>query len=156
MVEAPTCGPGDSLVAHGTTSSLFIAEKAKSTRTPKRILHVIGFAFLEVGLIGRVVRVSLAFDFDLSLNGRADGAVEPDLAWLPLVVAGFTQEGPVTTLAPLKIFLLEPAQAFFRVPSSGPPPQAEEDFVIHAVKRALAHHVPMIVGPTPDFWVEFP
>ena len=99
---------------------MFIAEKAKSTRTPKRILHVIGFAFLEVGLIGRVVRVSLAFDFDLSLNGRADGAVEPDLAWLPLVVAGFTQEGPVTTLAPLKIFLLESAQANFPGAFFGP------------------------------------
>src|SRR5260370_35193063 len=24
-----------------------------------------------------------------------------------------------------------------------------------AVKRALAHHMPMIVGPTPDFGVEF-
>ena len=27
--------------------------------------------------------------------------------------------------------------------------------MIHAVKRALAHHVPMIVSPTPDFGVEF-
>jgi len=27
--------------------------------------------------------------------------------------------------------------------------------VIHAGKRALTHHVPMIVGPTPDFGVEF-
>src|SRR5215470_5990547 len=27
--------------------------------------------------------------------------------------------------------------------------------MIRAVKRALAHHMPMIVGPTPDFGVEF-
>ena len=54
---------------------MFIPEKAKSMRTPKRVLHVICFAFLEVGLTGRVVRVGLAFDFDVSLNGRAHGAV---------------------------------------------------------------------------------
>ena len=75
MVKAPTCDPGNSLAAHGTTSSLFIPEKAKSMRTPKRVLHVISFAFLEIGLTGRVVRVGLAFDFDVSLNGRAHGAV---------------------------------------------------------------------------------
>ena len=27
--------------------------------------------------------------------------------------------------------------------------------VIHANKRALTHHMPMIVGPAPDFGVEF-
>ena len=27
--------------------------------------------------------------------------------------------------------------------------------MIHAVKCALAHHMPMIIGPTTDFWVEF-
>ena len=27
--------------------------------------------------------------------------------------------------------------------------------MIRAIKRALAHHMPMIVGPTPDFGVEF-
>ena len=74
-MKAPTCDPGNSLVAHGTASSLFVPEKAKSTRTPKRVLHVICFAFREVGLIGRVVRVGFAFDFDVSFNGRAHGAV---------------------------------------------------------------------------------
>jgi hypothetical protein len=27
--------------------------------------------------------------------------------------------------------------------------------VIRAIKRALAHHMPMIIGPAPDFGVEF-
>jgi opacity protein-like surface antigen len=36
---------------------------------------VICFAFLEVGLIGQVVWVSFAFDFDMSFNGRAHVAV---------------------------------------------------------------------------------
>jgi hypothetical protein len=98
MVKAPTCDPGNSLVAHGATSTLFIPEIAKSASTPKCVPHVISFAFLEVDLIGRIVRVGFAFDFDVSFNGRAHGAVQPNLVWLPLVVACFTEEGPVTTL----------------------------------------------------------
>ena len=43
-MKAPTCDPGNSLVAHGTASTLLIPEKAKSTSTPKRVLHVIGFS----------------------------------------------------------------------------------------------------------------
>jgi hypothetical protein len=75
MVKAPTCDPGDSLVAHGAAAALFIPEKAKSTSTPKRVPHVICFAFLEVGLVGGVVWVSFALDFNMSFNGRAHGAV---------------------------------------------------------------------------------
>jgi hypothetical protein len=74
-MKAPTCDPGNSLVAHGATSTLFIPEKAKSTSTPKRALHVVRFAFLEVGLMSRVIRVGLAFDFYVSFNGCAHGAV---------------------------------------------------------------------------------
>jgi hypothetical protein len=70
VVKTPACDPGNSLVAHGATATLFIPEKAKSASTPKRIPHVIGFAFLEVGLIGRVVWVGFAFDFDMSFNGE--------------------------------------------------------------------------------------
>ena len=99
MVKAPTGDPGNSLAAHGATSTLFIPEIAKSASTPKGVPHMVFFAFSEVGFIGRIVRVGFAFDFNVSFNGRAHGAVQPDLAWLPLVVAGFTEEGPVTTLA---------------------------------------------------------
>src|SRR5262249_48945691 len=102
-MKAPTCGPGDSRVAHGTTSTLFIPEIAKSTITPKRFPLLIFFAFLEVDLISRFVGFGFAFDFDVSFNGRARGVVEPDLAWLPLVVAVFTKEGPVPPLARPKI-----------------------------------------------------
>ena len=46
MVEAPTCDPGNSLVAHGATATLFIPEKAKGASAPERVPHVIPFAFL--------------------------------------------------------------------------------------------------------------
>ena len=74
-MSAPSRGPSDFNAAYRAESALFIPKKAKSTRTPKRVLHVVCFAFLEVGLMSRVVRVGLAFDFDVSFNGRAHGAV---------------------------------------------------------------------------------
>lgn len=122
MVKAPTRHPGNSLVAHGAIATLFIPEIAKGTSTPKRILHVICFAFLEVGFVGRIVRVGFAFDFDVSFNGRARGAIQPDFTGLSLVVAGFAEEGPIPALVQSKILLLEPVRAFFRVSSASPPP----------------------------------
>ena len=98
-MKAPTGDPGNSLVAHGAMATLFIPEIAKSARTPEGIPHAICFAFFEVGFAGRIVRVGFAFDFNVSFNGRAYGAVQPNLAGLPLVVACFPEEGPVTTLA---------------------------------------------------------
>ena len=122
MVKAPTCDPGNSLVAHGATATLFIPEIAKGASTPKRIPHVICFAFLEVGFIGRVVRVGFASDFDVSFNGRARGAIQPDLTGLCLVVAGVPEEGPIPALVQPKILLFEPVRVFFRVSSASPPP----------------------------------
>ena len=98
-MKAPTGNPGNSLVAHGARSALFIPEIAKSASASKGVPHMVCLAFFEVGFVGRIVRVGFAFDFNVSFNGRAYGAVQPDLAWLPLVVAGFPEEGPVTTLA---------------------------------------------------------
>ena len=121
-MKAPTGNPSNSLVAHGAMSALFIPAIAKSASTPEGVPHMVCFAFFEVGFTGRIVRVGFAFDFDVSFNGRARGVVEPDLAWLPLVVAGFTEEGPVPPLARPKILLFEPVRAFVRVSSSGPPP----------------------------------
>ena len=98
-MKAPTGNPSNSLVAHGAISALFIPEIAKSASTPEGVPQMVRFAFFEVGFIGRIVRVGFAFDFNVSFNGRAYGAVQPNLTGLPLVVACFPEEGPVTTLA---------------------------------------------------------
>jgi hypothetical protein len=60
-MQTPARDPGNSLVAHGATATLFIPEKAKSTSTPKRFQHVSPFSFFKVGCIGWIVRVSFAF-----------------------------------------------------------------------------------------------
>ena len=90
MVKAPARGPSDFGVAHSAEPALFLPEKTKRMSTPKRILHMDSFAFFEVGFIGRVVGVRVTFDFNVSLDGRATGVPQPNLAWLPLVIAGFT------------------------------------------------------------------
>jgi hypothetical protein len=153
-MKAPACDPSDFCIALGTESTLFVPEIAKSTSTPKRFQHVSPFAFFEVGFIGWIVRVSFAFDLDVSFDGSALGVVQPDFSWPSFVIASFTEEGPVTIPTPVKIFRFEPARAFVRVPSSCPLPQTREDVAIHVSKRAFAYHVPMIVRPTANFRVE--
>jgi len=153
-MKAPACEPGDFCMALGAESTLFIPEIAKRADTPKRFQHVSPFAFFEVGFIGWIVRVRFAFDLDVSFDGSALGVVQPDFSQPSFVIAGFTEEEPVTIPTPVKVFRFEPARAFVRVPSSCPLPQTREDGVIDASERAFAHHVPMIVGPTAKLGVE--
>jgi hypothetical protein len=122
-MKAPAGDPGDSCMAQRAESTLFIPERAKSAGTPKRFQHVSPFPFFELGFIGWIVRVSFAFDLDVPFDGSALGVVQPDFIWLSFVIAGFTEEGPVTIPALGKVFRFEPAQAFVRVPSSCSFPQ---------------------------------
>ena len=79
-------------------------EIAKSACTPKRFQQMSPFPFFEVGRIGWIVRVSFAFDLDVSFDGRVLGEVQPDFIWPPFVIAGFAEEGPVPIPAPRKVF----------------------------------------------------
>src|SRR6266581_7414311 len=99
-MKPPDCDPGDFYVALRAESTLFIPEIAKSTGTPKRFQHVSPFAFFEVGFIGWIVRVGFAFDLDVAFDGSALGVVQPDFIWPSFVIAGFTEEGPVTVSTP--------------------------------------------------------
>jgi hypothetical protein len=120
-------------------------EKAKRTRTPKRFLHMVAFALFEVDFIRRVIGVRVTFDFNVSPDEGATGVAQPNLTGLPLVIARFTEEGPVTTTMQRKVLLFAPACGLVRVSSSCPSPQTREDVVIHAGKRACTHHLPMIL-----------
>jgi hypothetical protein len=153
-VKAPACDPGDFCIALRAKSALFMPEIAKSAGTPKRCQHVSPFAFFEVGFIGWIVRVGFAFYLDVSFDGSALGVVQPNFSWPSFVIAGFTEEGPVTVPTPFKVFRFEPARGLIRVPSSCPLPQTREEGVINASKRAFAYRVPMIVNPTANLGVE--
>src|SRR5216683_4478617 len=136
-MKTPAGDPGDFCMALRAESALLIPEIAKSAGTPKRFQHVSPFAFFEVGFIGWIVRVSFAFDLDMSFDGGALGVVQPDFSRPSFVIAGFTEEGPVPIPTPVKVFRFEPARAFVRVPSSCPSPQTREDVAIHVSKRAF-------------------
>src|SRR6266704_3690547 len=153
-MKAPTCDAGDFCIAQRAESTLFMPEIAKSACTPKRFQHVSLFPFFAVCFIGWLVLVSFAFDLDVPFDGSALGVVQPDFSRPSFVIAGFTEEGPVPIPTPVKVFRFEPARAFVRVSSSCPLPQTREEGVIDASERAFAHHVPMIVGPTTNLWVE--
>src|SRR5439155_13949272 len=103
-MKAPACDPGDFCIAQRAESTLFMPEIAKSACTPKRFQQMSPFPFFEVGRIGWIVRVSFAFDLDVSFDGRVLGEVQPDFIWPPFVIAGFAEEGPVPIPAPRKVF----------------------------------------------------
>ena len=153
-MKAPACDPGDFCTALGAESTLLIPEIAKSASTPKGFQHVSPFTFFEVGFIGWIVRVSFAFDLDVSFDGSALGVVQPDSSWPSFVIAGFPEEGPVTVPTPFKVFRFDPARGLVRVPFSCPLPQTREEGVIDASEDAFAHHMPMIVRPTANLRVE--
>ena len=122
MVKPPARDPSDSSLAENAEAALFVPEKAKYTRTVKRVTHLSPFALLEVGLAGGVVGVRGTLDFNVSLDGGATGVVQPNLTGLPLVVTRVAEEGPVTTTMQRKILLFAPACGLVRVPASGPLP----------------------------------
>jgi hypothetical protein len=155
VVNAPARDPGDLGIANSAEAVLFHPEKAKSFSAPERVQHVKTFPIFEIGFKHRVVGVGFAFDFNVSFNGCATGVVQPSLAWLPLVIIAFPEETPVTPPITPIVFLFEPGRGLFRVPSPCPPPQFMEDRIINVCEGTFADHVPMIVGPTPNLWVEF-
>jgi hypothetical protein len=75
MVKVPPGETSDFGVAHRTEASLFKPEKAKKTGAPKRVPHMIRFAFLEVGFIGRIVGIRIASNLDMSTYGSSASRV---------------------------------------------------------------------------------
>jgi hypothetical protein len=153
-VKAPPGETGDFGIAHRAEAVLYRPEKSKHTRTLKRLQHMIGFAFFEVGFIGRIVRVCVASDLDMSTYGSITGRQQPCFEWLPLVIVRFSGEDPVSSPVLFKVFLFDPALVFLGVSSPGPSPKTQEDFVVHASKDTFARNMPMIICPTSYLGVE--
>jgi hypothetical protein len=131
VVNAPARDPSDFGIANSAEAALLLPEKAKISGTPERIQHVRTFPIFEIGFIHRIVRVSFAFDFYVSFDGCALGAVQPHLARLALVIVAFAEETPVVPPTALIVFLSEPGRGLFRMPSPCPPPQTVEDRMIN-------------------------
>ena len=153
-MKAPSGETGDSGITHRAETALFIPKKAKKTRAPKRVLHMIRFTLFEIGFIGRIVGVRVASDLDMSTYGSVAGRQEPYFEWPPVVIVHFSGEDPIPSPAWFKIFLLDPALVLLGMPSPGPPPETREDVVIHAIERVRTHDMPMIIGPTSYLGVE--
>ena len=153
-MNTPARDPSDLGIANSTEAVLFHPEKAKNFGTPERVQHVRTFPIFEIGFKHRIVRAGFAFDFYVSFDGGAIGVVQPSLARLPLVIISFPEETPVTPPITPIVFLFEPGRGLFRVPSPCPPPQLMEDRIINVCKGTFADHVPMVVGPTTNLWIE--
>ena len=66
----------------------------------------------------------------------------------------FTEEGPILTVMLCEVLLFAPACGLSWMPSSCPPPETREDFMIHTCKCGFIHGVPMIISPTAYLGVE--
>ncbi len=153
-MKAPARERSDFGIANSAETALFHPEKAKRFGTPERIQHVRTLPIFEIGFIRGIVRVGFAFDFNVSFDGCATGVAQPKLAGPSLVIISFPEETPVVSPITLIVFLFEPGRGLFRVPSPCPPPQTVEDKMINVCEGTFAHHVPMIVGPPTNLWVE--
>ena len=69
-MQLPSRDSGDLGLAYQTEITLFMPVIAKNTRASERFPHVIPFSFLEVGFAGGIVGVRVAFNLDMSLDGR--------------------------------------------------------------------------------------
>ena len=73
VVQAPPREASDFGIAHRAEAALFRPEKAKKTGAPKRVPHMVPFAFLEVGFVGRIVGIRVASNLDMSADGSSAG-----------------------------------------------------------------------------------
>ena len=73
VVQAPTGEASDFGIAHRAEAALFRPEEAKKTGAPKRVPHMVPFAFLEVGFVRRIVGIRVASNLDMPADGSSAG-----------------------------------------------------------------------------------
>jgi len=73
VVQAPPREASDFGIAHRAEAALFRPEEAKKTGAPKRVPHMVPFAYLEVGFVGRIVGIRVASNLDMSADGSSAG-----------------------------------------------------------------------------------
>jgi hypothetical protein len=54
----------------------------------------------------------------------------------------------------MEVFVGYPPARLFRMPSFSPSPEQGEDSTVYLTEGSLAGHMPVIVGPSLDDWVE--
>jgi hypothetical protein len=111
-MKTPSRDPSDFHVTHGAEATLQEPEKTKCSRTPKRFRHMITFAFFEVGLINRIVRVGFAFDLNVSLNGRVTSGQQSHFLQYAVVVARFPEDLQLSCPSRSKYFCLSQPRDF--------------------------------------------
>ena len=109
---------------------------------------------LEILVPGRVQRVGVSPNADVTPNVDVGGLEDPDLPLPPRTLDVGPAEQPLTAAASVEVLPPYPLGALPRVPSTGPAPKRLPDLVIHGREAATAHHVPVVHGPTPNDGVE--
>ncbi len=103
---------------------------------------------------GRVIGVRLPTNLDMPCDRHFSQELEVDRSHALMPSLDLTVEAPLLLTHRMVVAFLDPFNPLLRVSSFGPPPQTVEDGAVHALKGGLAHHVPVIVRPSPQDRVE--
>ena len=79
--------------------------------------------------------------------------LENDVPFILLDKAG---KSPVVSTNGFEVFTPNPSLAFMWMPFNCPTPQIFKESVPEKGKRFLGNHMPMIVGPATNDWIELP
>jgi len=147
VMVVPSGKSGDLLVANRTETVLLLPQVEQLPSAFEGVCHLHAEAFFEVHFPLGVIRVRCPFDLDMPLNGHVPCTKEREFMGLPLLTRVCPYEGPLSSIARVKVFFRHPSMRLLRVPPYGPGPQTLKDGCIHFDEGDLTHHVTVIVRP---------
>jgi hypothetical protein len=136
---------GQLLLTDGTDTILFSPQVVKLSCSSQRVFHLTRKPFLQVEFPGRAIRVGIPFDFDVSPDGYPTGGKQAP--FFAIVVA---KEDPIPYSHPFEVLAFNLPFAFLRMAACRPAPDGLKDRMINIGKRLFAHHMLMVLSPTPN------
>ena len=141
----PSCNLGNLLVTDWTQTALFFPEMDQPLFPFKGIYHLDVKTFFIVAFPFGVIGIGLSTDFCVPFDRHIYGVCEI----MRLLIYGSVQH-PVVSSNGLEVFLRNPIVGFVWVFPFHPPSHCSIDLVVYRVEGFFAHHMLVIVGPSPN------
>src|SRR6266851_8307394 len=148
-MAVPPCDLGDLLVANWTQTALLFPQMDQPLFPFKGVYHFHVKAFLIIAFPFRVIWISLSTDFCVPLDRHVRGGCEI----MRLFFCG-SEEHPVVSCNGLEVLLRNPFISLSWVFPFHPPPHRSIDLVVYRIEGFFAHHMLVIVGPSPNDGIE--
>ena len=146
----PSCDLCDFLLTHWAESVLLFPEMEKPAFSFQGVCHVSVETLFIVGFPCWIIRISLCFDFGVSLDWHVCCLCQVDF-----LAIFFSVEDPVVSSTGFEVFLPDPFVGFLWVSSSHPLPQSSIDRVVYRTKHICTDHMLMVLSPSDNDGVEY-